>query len=159
MTCCFTGHRHIQKDKAVALSAALDRCVSALYDEGYTVFRTGGARGFDTLAALAVLRLKTKHPDCRLSLVLPCREQANGWSRGERALWERILSQADEHRFVEEHYTPACMHLRNRALVENSDCCVAYLTENRGGTLYTCSYALKNGLRFINLGEDEALNT
>ncbi len=153
MICCFTGHRTIEKDRAAALSAALDRCIADLYAGGYTEFRTGGARGFDTLAALRVLRLKQEHPDCRLVLILPCRDQPRGWSRGERALWERILAEADEHRFVEESYTPACMHLRNRALVEGSDCCVAYLRENRGGTLYTCSYALKLGLRFINLVE------
>ena len=154
MVCCFTGHRHIDKENAAALSVALDRCIAALFREGYTEFRTGGARGFDTLAALRVLHFKQEHPDCRLFLILPCRDQAKGWTRGERTLWERILAEADAHRFIEEAYTPACMHLRNRALVEGSDCCVAYLTENRGGTLYTCSYALKNGLRFINLSEN-----
>lgn len=154
MVCCFTGHRHIEKDKTAALSVALDRLIAALFDEGYDEFRTGGARGFDTLAALRVLHFKKEHPTCRLCLILPCRDQAKGWTRGERALWERVLGEADEHRFIEEAYTPACMHLRNRALVEGSDCCVAYLTENRGGTLYTCSYALKNGLRFINLSEN-----
>ena len=152
MVCCFTGHRHIEKNRA-ALSAALDRCIADLYAGGYTAFRTGGARGFDTLAALRVLHFRQEHPDCRLILILPCRDQARGWPRGERALWERILAEADEHRFIEGAYSPACMHLRNRALVEGSDCCVAYLRENRGGTLYTCSYALKSGLRFINLGE------
>lgn len=153
MICCFTGHRHIDKNKTAALSVALDRCIAALFEEGFTEFRTGGARGFDTLAALRVLNFKKQHPACRLSLILPCPEQAEGWSQGERALWERILTEADEHRFVETAYSSHCMHLRNRTLVEGSDCCVAYLTENRGGTLYTCSYALKNGLRFINLSE------
>lgn len=153
MVCCFTGHRHIEKDRAAALSAALDRCIADLFAEGYTEFRTGGARGFDTLAALRVLHFKKEHPTCRLCLILPCRDQAKGWTRGERALWTRVLGEADEHRFIEQTYSPACMHLRNRALVEGSDCCVAYLRENRGGTLYTCSYALKSGLRFINLGE------
>ena len=45
------------------------------------------------------------------------------------------------------------MHLRNRALVDGSDTCVAYLTANRGGTLYTCAYALKQGLTLINLAD------
>lgn len=155
MVCCFTGHRHIEKERAMALSAALDRCIADLYAEGYTEFCTGGARGFDTLAALRVLSFRRQHRECRLLLFLPCRDQAKGWPRGERILWEQILKEADEHRFAVESYTPACMHLRNRAMVEASDCCVAYLRENRGGTLYTCSYALKKGLRVINLAETE----
>ena len=45
------------------------------------------------------------------------------------------------------------MARRNRALVDGSDYCVAYLTKNSGGTLYTCSYALKKGVELINLAD------
>ena len=152
--CCFTGHRTVDKKVAVSLAAALDRHLLRLAEEGYTEFRAGGARGFDTLAALRVLRLRETHPACRLVLILPCRDQAKSWRVGERSLWEQLISEADEVRFLYESYVPECMHARNRALVDGSDLCIAYLTENRGGTLYTCSYALKNGVELLNLAEE-----
>ena len=152
--CCFTGHRTISAAARLPLVARLDQTLALLVERGYRTFRCGGARGFDTLAALRVLHLKKTHPEVRLSLILPCRDQADSWREGERMIWQDILDRADEVRFVSERYTAECMHLRNRALVDGADTCVAYLTHNRGGTLYTCTYALKQGLALINLGED-----
>ena len=51
-------------------------------------------------------------------------------------------------------YTPTCMHTRNRALVDGSDRCVAFLQRNCGGTLYTCSYALKQRVELVNLADE-----
>ena len=56
--------------------------------------------------------------------------------------------------YITDGYTPACMYERNRALVDGSDLCIAYLTENRGGTLYTCTYALKHRVELLNLAEE-----
>lgn len=152
-TCCFTGHRTIAPSARAALIARLDQTLEALFARGFTEFRAGGARGFDMLAALRVLYLRQKHPEVRLSLILPCRDQAKNWHAGEQMLWQDIISRADHVRFLFERYVEGCMHARNRALVDGSDLCIAYLTENRGGTLYTCSYALKNGVELLNLGE------
>ena len=152
--CCFTGHRQIAFSERARLVARLDALLAELYGAGYREFRTGGARGFDTLVALRVLFFKNTHPDCRLSLKLPCRDQTKGWREGERIVYEDILAAADEVRFLCEEYTPDCMHARNRALVDGADLCVAYLTENRGGTLYTASYALKSNVEFCNLADE-----
>lgn len=152
--CCFTGHRSIKAAERARLVSRVDSLLCALYEEGYREFRTGGARGFDTLVALRVLFFQKSHPDCRLSLKLPCREQTKGWGEGERIVFEDILARADEVQYLSEAYTPDCMHARNRALVNGADLCVAYLTENRGGTLYTASYALKNGVEFRNLADE-----
>lgn len=151
--CCFTGHRTIPEGERLALVSKLDRTIKTLIAEGHTVFRCGGARGFDTLAALRVLYLKRAHPEIRLCLILPCLDQAASWREGERMLWQDIKDKADEVRVITERYAPDCMHLRNRALVDGADTCVAYLTANRGGTLYTCSYALKQGVTLINLAD------
>ncbi len=151
--CCFTGHRTIAANARAALIARLDQTLENLVAMGFTEFRAGGARAFDMLAALRVLYLPEKHPHVRLSLLLPCRDQAKNWCAGEQMLWQNIIDRADSVRFLFDCYTDGCMHARNRALVDGSDLCVAYLTENRGGTLYTCSYALKNGVELLNLGE------
>ena len=151
--CCFTGHRTIRPAERARLVARVDALLGTLYAEGYREFRTGGARGFDTLVALRVLFFKNAHPDCKLSLKLPCRDQTRGWSEGECIVYEDILARADEVQYLSEAYTTDCMHARNRALVDGADLCVAYLTENRGGTLYTASYALKNNVKFCNLAD------
>ena len=153
-TCCFTGHRTIATDARAALITHLDQTLEKLVAMGFTEFRTGGARGFDTLAALRVLYLREKHPQVRLSLLLPCRDQAKSWRVGDQLIWQDIINRADSVRFLFDSYVEGCMHARNRALVDGSDLCIAYLTENRGGTLYTCSYALKQGVELLNLGDE-----
>ena len=153
-TCCFTGHRVIPYGKRTELAAILDRRIAALFDVGFTEFRAGGARGFDALAAERVLAFRETHPSCHLHLYLPCRDHDKGWSANERASFEEICAKADSVRYVREHYSADCMHARNRALVEGSDLCLAYLTSNRGGTLSTCSYAHKQGVHLINLADE-----
>ena len=109
--------------------------------------------GFDTLAAQAVLRAKKKHPQVKLILVLPCRSQADRWSERDKAVYEDIKAQADKVVYVSEQYTRSCMFQRNRHLVDCSGTCVAYLTEDSGGTAYTVGYARSKGLNVMNLAE------
>lgn len=153
-TCCFTGHRVIPAATREELTAILDRRLAALADVGFTDFRTGGARGFDTLAAERVLHLCETRPECQLHLILPCEDQHKRWNAAERAEYERIKARAHSVRTLFQSYTPECMHLRNRALVDGSDLCLCYLLHNSGGTLYTCTYALKRGVRVINLADE-----
>lgn len=155
MVCCFTGHRTIEVEQKLSLVKRLDALLEGLVTQGFTEFRTGGARGFDTLAALRVLALRERHPECKLHLKLPCRDQTKFWGVGDKALFDEILTAADRADYISERYTPSCMYARNRALVDGSDLCVAYLLENRGGTLYTCSYALKHKVELINLADED----
>lgn len=74
-TCCFTGHREIPKGMYPMLTAELERELHGLIQRGFQYFGAGGALGFDTLAAEAVLRLKEQYPDIRLILVLLCPDQ------------------------------------------------------------------------------------
>lgn len=152
--CCFTGHRTLPPSVAVALCHALDRHIEALAARDVTEFRTGGALGFDTLAALRVIDAREKNPALRLVLYLPCRTQSDSWREGERALYADILSRADEVHYVSDVYTAGCMHMRNRALVEDSDVCLAYLTKSRGGTYQTFAYALSRGVTVVNLADE-----
>lgn len=152
--CCFTGHRVIPTATREELTEILDRRLAALADIGFTEFRTGGARGFDTLAAERVLHLCEQRPECQLHLFVPCEDQDKRWSAAERATYAAIKARAHRVHTLYPHYTPECMHVRNRALVDGSDLCIAYLLENRGGTLYTCTYALKQGVRVINVAEE-----
>lgn len=151
LVCCFTGHRTIRTEHMRALPDVLDRVLEGLIGHNITVFRTGGAIGFDTIAALKVLEKKEKYPAVRLELVLPCQDQTKGWNKSNRWAYEYVRSQADEVICLHEEYVSGCMLERNRKLVQGSHCCVGYCTEQKGGSAYTLRYANQKGLRVINL--------
>lgn len=56
-TACFTGHRELPADNLPEISKHLEDTLVTLIEQGYRYFGAGGALGFDTLAAQAVLRL------------------------------------------------------------------------------------------------------
>lgn len=153
-TVCFTGHRHIPSCDRQELEKELEKEIVKQISQGATVFRTGGALGFDTAAACAVLKLKKKYPQIRLELILPCPSQTEKWSAQDTALYEKILAKADTHRYVSTFYFSGLLQLRNRALVEGADVCIAYLNHSHGGgTAYTSALAIRSGLEYINLAE------
>ena len=129
----------------------LECVITALYQRGVRYYGAGGALGFDTLAAQAVLRLRESCPSMKLILVLPCLTQIRGWPAADVAEYERIKGLADRVVYTSQAYTAGCMHKRNRHLVDNSSVCVCYLTKDSGGTAYTVRYARERGLEVINL--------
>ena len=136
--CCFTGHREILPEDREPLRAALLSEIQRLYAEkGVTEFYTGGARGFDTMAAEAVLKIREALP-VRLHLILPCKGQSDRWHFTEKRRYREILKQADTAEFLFERYTPDCMLRRDPAV-------------KRGGTAYTVRRAKKEGLEVIHL--------
>jgi len=149
--CCFTGHRDIPVSQKPALQKRLEEEISHLIHQGVAMFLAGGALGFDTMAALAVLKMKAKFPHIRLILVLPCREQTRGWRNDDKKIYDRILRRADKVVYASEYYDRGCMQKRNRYLVDHSGVCVCYLAKAKGGTAYTVRYAQEKGLRMINL--------
>lgn len=150
-TCCFTGHRSLDAAQCAALAPVLADTVRRLADEGVVYFGAGGAVGFDTLAAQAVLQVRRQRPALRLILVLPCPNQPRGWPARDAAVYQHIKAQADKVVYVSPCYLPGCMQRRNRHLVDGSGVCVAYCRKTAGGTAYTVDYAKERGLRVIML--------
>ena len=151
--CCFSGHRIILKKHRHLIKEKLNTELETLISQNVTVFKSGGAMGFDTVAALEVLRLKSKYPHIKLIMVLPCKEQTSGWRKKDAENYNYILENADEVIYISEHYYTGCMQKRNRELVCGSDVCVCYLTRNSGGTHQTVACAVKNCLEIINLAD------
>ncbi len=150
---CFTGHRQLEKENIGALTNALRICLRILINAGVDRFFAGGARGFDTLAALCVLELKKEFPHISLELILPCKNQTKFWSEDDREIYLSIINRADRVEYLHETYTSNCMHDRNRRLVESADICVAYLIHSGGGTAFTVAHALKNSKEFLNIAD------
>ncbi len=151
--CCFTGHRNIEPSEIGLTEEAVLLQTERLICEGYRYFYTGGALGFDTLAARCVLRLRIDYPDIRLILVLPCIEQTRGWKPYDIAMYEDIKANCDEFIYSSLHYFRGCMHVRNRYLVDSSSVCISYLLKDTGGTAYTVDYANSKNLRVINVAQ------
>ena len=148
--CCFTGHRAFY-DNVGELATILNVLLDNLITQGYTVFKAGGAIGFDMFAAEAVLQKKENGRNVRLEMVLPCPKQDAPWNSVNKARYQRILSLADSIEYIADSYSPNCMHIRNRRLVDGSALCIAYCKRAQGGTAYTCRYAKNNGVQIINL--------
>ena len=150
-TACFTGHRRIRSDAVPEIRASLREAVSAAYEQGYRSFLCGGALGFDTLAAQEVLSLRPEYPEIRLTLVLPCADQARYWSRKDQQQHSLLMQQADQVLILRERYDPGCMQNRNRYMVDHASLCICLLTQFSGGTMNTVRYAVQQGLTVWNL--------
>ncbi len=151
-SCSFTGHRVIDERKENEVRQKVFYTIIDLIESGVTEFIAGGALGFDTIAAETVLLLKEKYPDITLRLILPCPEQSIKWKDKDKAKYREILLLADSTEYVSPYYTDTCMLDRNRVMVDNSSVLIAYYDgRRRSGTAMTVNYALKNGVKVINL--------
>lgn len=152
-TGCFTGHRRIPPELRDELYRRLTQTVERLAGEGVRYFGTGGALGFDELAAQAVLACRNQDPSIRLIAVLPCPEWDRLWPPADRRRYAELLRQADKVVAVSPQYSTGCMHRRNRYLADHSSVCICWGDDEPGGTAYTVKYAQKQGLRIIRLME------
>lgn len=151
-TCCFTGHRDIPAQEEAAVRSRLREQIPDLLEKGYNTFLVGGARGFDMLAAEVLLDLREKEgKDLRLFSVLPFPEWREFWPDESFAREERILKASDQVSFSAEKINRRAYLDRDRKMVDESSLCIAWCTRRSGGTAYTIRYALKNGIRVMNL--------
>jgi len=135
--CAFSGNRTLSHSR-MAVAKALDAEIARLFEEGYTVFRAGGAGGFDTLAALSVLRLKQLHPQIYLELLIPFPN-----FKTDDPDFEETLSKADRVVPISPCYSPFCMSVRNQALIDGSDLLLLYNYQSKGGSVQTANFAAK----------------
>lgn len=154
ITCCFTGHRKLKKEKLALICEHVYKNILLAYKKGYRRFICGGALGFDTLCANEVLRLRREYPDVKLVLVYPCLGQDVMWKASDRDTYRRIYDECDECYCMRREYTSFCMHERNRAMVDESSLVIAYLENFRSGTAYTYNYAKEEGASIINIASE-----
>ena len=150
--CIFTGHRDLPGD-CDPLRAALRRHITALAADGFTDVLSGGAMGFDLLAAETVLELRPILPDIRLLMVLPCDNQDRAYPPEDKARYRTALEQADLVRYTAHTYYKGCMLARDRVLAEAADYCLCWLTRSTGGTAYTVRQCALRDVPIRNLAE------
>ena len=154
-TCCFTGHRELPPEALPRLREKLRAAVRKAAAQGYTCFISGGALGFDLLAAETVLDEKKQQPALRLLMALPCANQADHWPAAERKRYQEILNACDEQMCLSPVYTPWCMLARDRWRVDRSALCICFMLRMEGGTGYTIKYAAQQELEIVNLAMEK----
>ena len=144
----FSGHRKLQGNPNRVLPCLLSE-IRACYASGYRLFYTGGAVGFDTLAAEAVLSEKQNCPDMVLVVAVPFNGQDALFSQSAKLRYKRILEEADAAVILSESYYPKCYLRRYDFMLLHSSVLIAYWNGiSCGGTSYTVRKAL-NGKRVV----------
>ena len=148
-SCFFSGHRNIKSDEIETIRARVRAKVTVLIKKGVVNFISGGARGFDTLCAEEVLKLKEKYPHIKLLIFLPCLEHDKGWMFSEQEKIEDVCRTSDASIYIsKEKYDNQCMKNRNIALVSSANYGIFYYKKSISGTGQTYRMA-KNKNRII----------
>ncbi len=159
VSCCFTGHRpeklpwrYDEKDpRCAALKRCIAGAVESAYAEGFRHFLCGMALGSDLYFCESVLALREKYPDVTLEAAIPCPTQANAWPPQQQERYRRLVAACDVETMVSASYTPYCMLRRNRYMVDHASLVVAVFDGSPGGTRYTIEYAMKQGVKVVDL--------
>lgn len=155
-TCFFTGHRKLANSKLDIIKEKLAENIENLIVQ-YDVknFIAGGALGFDTVAAEAVIEMRKKYPHIKLYMYLPCYGQSRNWTDNQKYRYRLILSRADEILYVtEQEYTENCMQLRNMKMIRDSFFCITFCILSNSGTGLTLRNAEAVGTDIINIADE-----
>lgn len=132
--CVFTGHRQFDDDFS---KPRLKRVIERFIKLGVDTFYNGMAIGFDLCAAECVLSLKKKYPHVKMIACIPCYGQEKYFSEADKKRYVKILKKADESVTLSDHYYQGCMQVRDKYMVDHSECMIAYCNKTTGGAAYT----------------------
>lgn len=157
--CAFTGYRpskmpwgYDERDaRCMEFKFRLRESLEYLIGKGYVDFLSGGALGFDLMAAEMVLSLREKYPWIRLIMVLPFDGQADKWSREQRQRWLDIIEASDKVVHVSQEYDRGVFFRRNHYLVDNANLMLAAYDGQPGGTAGTVAYARRHGVKVLRI--------
>lgn len=156
-TCCFTGHRKLPVNQIGRVVARLNNEIENLIRAGVTTFLSGGALGFDQMAAALIASKKKLGCTIRLELALPCRDQDRLWPENVQNQYHHLLESADKIQYISELYTYECIRKRNCYMVEHSAYCICALLRSPSGTAQTVRYAKQNGLYVVNVARPQQM--
>lgn len=148
-TLCFSGHRSYKP--AQKGTERLAESVAGAYRDGYRVFISGFAEGFDLAAAEAVLELRRAYPDAALVAAVPFAEQAARFADPDRLRYEKLIAAANGVAVLSERYRHGCFYERDDWMVERSSRLICWYDGTAGGTRYTVKRAFACKLGVINI--------
>jgi len=164
MIIAFTGHRPQKlggyKDTPIKqwireqLKSSLPKYAHQLFElnencglpkDDPLVFRSGGALGFDQIAAWEVGLLKKTYPDIILEMFLPHPDYGENWNAQSRMHLKYLChSFADKVYYCSDEYLgPGTMFKRNRDMIRGAHVLIACWDGSGGGTKNTIEEAIK----------------
>lgn len=157
--CTFTGHRaeklpwkNDENDpRCLQLKEQIEQAVESVYHSGATHFICGMATGCDLYFCEAVIQLRAAHSEVTLEAAIPWQEQAASWPEVLRQRYTRLVADCDYYTLVQKSFTPDCLMRRNRYMVDHASVLIAAYAGKPGGTRNTLLYALRRGLKIIEL--------
>lgn len=152
-TCCFIGPQILPVQKMRHILLHLNKEIETLIDAGVTTFISGGAQGFDQIAASLVAAKKEMGHHIFLVLALPYPNQHKSWQVRAKELYEYLLETADEVHYISETCTNNCMRERNHYMVEHSAYCICALLPGKNGAEQTVRYAKQKNLHIVNVAK------
>ena len=163
---CFTGHRKVP-GRGYGEWQGIPEIVSAVilssYQKGFRNYYCGGAIGFDTIAAYAVIAAKKVYPDIKLIMVIPFKNQPCKWPPDPQAKYNETLAQADSVIFVDKecgltdigNYSAAKMFLRNEYMVNKCNAVVACISNTAtSGSKHCILYAKSKNKPILTINPD-----
>lgn len=160
-TACFSGHRPEKLPFNVNHQISLEAFESVLYLHiheaylaGYRTFITGMARGFDTIAAMTVLKYCLRFnvtEKINLVGVSPFAEEINRFKGRDLYNYCLLQESCDEMIYLNREYQRGCFHERNRFMVDHSSLLICACADDKSGTASTLKYAKKKGLKIDNI--------
>ena len=145
MLVTFCGHGQVPSSDREFVTAALEKELSALIEEGADEFYLGGYGEFDSLAATAVLNAKQLHPHIVSTLVIPYMDRDYDKRRYDGSVYPPI-----EH--VPRRFA---ISKRNEWMIEQADVVITYITHGWGGAATTAAYAKRKNKRIISVAPEK----
>ena len=160
--CCFSGYRpskfpfklNNEDIDFQILKRRLFTTIENLIEDGCRVFYSGMAKGFDIIAAEAVLYFKQKLGDIKLICAVPFENQEITFSSDWKNRYNSILQSCDEVIVLSKDYHNGCYQNRNKFMVDNSDYVVTWYDGKLGGTRNTLKYAQKKKRYIVNINTE-----
>lgn len=98
-TCCFTGHRpqnlpwrsNEEDIRCIKMKELLRQEILRAINNGYNVFISGMALGFDIICAEMVLELKKKYKNIKLMGAIPCKTQDKLWKEKDKQRYRKYF--------------------------------------------------------------------
>lgn len=136
----FCGHSKLSDHDII--QDQLTQELRALLDQENHKFYLGGYGDFDLLAAKVLYELKPEYPELESILILPYLDR-----QMDASLYDGTIYPPLEN--VPKRFA---ISRRNKWMIEKADILIACVNHDWGGASKTLEYAVKKGLRIINLG-------
>lgn len=121
-TCCFFGHRKIQKEEEIKIKVY--EAVENLIKDGVYIFLFGSKSEFNSLCYEIVSKLKEKYSHITRIYVRA------EYQYIDSDYLSYLLKSYEKTYYPENIYGRAAYAERNREMIDNSDFCVVYYDEN-----------------------------